>query len=78
VAVFVVTVGVTRFISLGSILGSVAFATTLAVVAPGGVQSPTFGFGVVIALVVILRHHENIRRLLKGEERRFAFKGGGQ
>ena len=78
VAVFVATVALTRYISLGSILGSLAFAGTLAWVAPGGFRSPTFGFGAVIALVVILRHHENIGRLLKGEERRFAFKGGSK
>ena len=76
--VFIATVAMTRFISLGSILGAVAFAVTLAWVAHGGVKSPTFGFGVVIALVVILRHQENIRRLLKGEERQFAFRGGAR
>lgn len=78
VAVFVVTVLVTRFISLGSILGSLAFAMTLAIVSPGGWKSPTFGFGVLVALLVIQRHHENIGRLLKGEERRFSFKGGAR
>jgi acyl phosphate:glycerol-3-phosphate acyltransferase len=75
VLVFVATVAFTRFISLGSILGSVAFAITLAVTAPGGARSPTFAFGVLIALVVILRHRDNIRRLRRGEERRFSLKG---
>ena len=75
VIVFVATVALTRFISLGSILGSVAFAITLAVTGAGGVRSPTFAFGVLIALVVILRHRDNIRRLLRGEERRFSLKG---
>ena len=74
--VFVVTVAVTRFISLGSILGALALAIALGVTAQGGVRSPTFVFGVVIALVVILRHRENIGRLVRGEERRFSFKGG--
>uniref|UniRef100_A0A832MLF4 Glycerol-3-phosphate acyltransferase n=1 Tax=Eiseniibacteriota bacterium TaxID=2212470 RepID=A0A832MLF4_UNCEI len=76
VAVFAVTVGATRFISLGSILGSLAFAAALAAVAPEGVRSPTFGFGVVVAALVIVRHRDNIGRLLRGQERRFSFKGG--
>ncbi len=74
--VFLLCLAVTRYVSLGSILGSVAFAATLAFVAPGGWRSPTFAFGVVIALVVIARHHENIVRLRKGTERQFAFKKG--
>lgn len=72
-AVFLTTLALTRFISLGSILGSVAFAVTLAFTAAGGVRSPSFAFGVVIALVVIVRHKDNIGRLLRGEERRFSF-----
>lgn len=76
VVVFVACVAVTRFISLGSILGSVAFALALGLWAPGGLRSPTFGFGVLIALLVIARHRENIQRLLAGTERRFSFKGG--
>ena len=77
VLVFAGTVGASRFISLGSMLGSLAFAATLGFVAPGGWASPTFGFGVAIALLVVVRHRENIGRLLRGEERRFSFKGGG-
>ena len=76
VLVFAGTVAVTRFISLGSILGSLAFAATLGFVTPGGWSSPTFAIGMVIALVVVLRHKGNIARLRKGEERRFSFKGG--
>lgn len=76
VAVFVAAVAITRFISVGSILGSLAFAVTLAILAPGGWRSPTFAFGALIALVVIARHRENLVRLAKGEERRFRFKGG--
>ncbi len=74
VAVFVITVAVTRFISLGSILGALAFATTLGVTTTGGIGSPTFGFGVIVALLVVVRHKDNITRLLRGEERRFSFK----
>jgi glycerol-3-phosphate acyltransferase PlsY len=74
--VFVATVAVTRYISLGSILGAVTFAVALALLSPRGVASPTFGFGALVALLVVARHRENIGRLARGEERRFAFKSG--
>jgi glycerol-3-phosphate acyltransferase PlsY len=73
--VFVVTVAVTRYISLGSILGAITFAVALGVLSPSGVASPTFGFGALVALVVVARHRDNIARLKRGEERRFAFRG---
>lgn len=78
VAVFLAVLALTRYVSLGSILGSIAFAATLGVVAPGGTRSPTFAFGVVVALLVIARHHENLRRLVRGEERRFQFRAAAR
>ena len=73
-AVFVLAVALTRFISVGSMLGAVAFAITLGMTAKGGWSSPTSLFGVAAALLVIVRHRENVGRLLKGEERRFSLK----
>jgi len=72
--VFVATVAITRYISLGSMLGAVTLATTLGVISPGGWTSPTFVFGALLALAVIVRHKDNIVRLARGEERRFSFK----
>lgn len=72
--VFVIAVAITRYISVGSILGSIAFAAALAFLTPGGVRSPTFVFGALIAVLVILRHRDNLGRLARGEERRFSLK----
>lgn len=74
--VFVATVAITRYISLGSMLGSLAFAAALAWLPPGGFDRPRFVFGALIAVLVIARHRENIARLVRGTERRFSFKGG--
>jgi glycerol-3-phosphate acyltransferase PlsY len=76
VCVFVLTVALTRYISLGSVLGSVAFAIALGLVARGGVRSPSFVLGALLALLVIVRHRENLGRLARGSEHRFSFKGG--
>jgi acyl phosphate:glycerol-3-phosphate acyltransferase len=76
VLVFLLVVAVTRFISLGSTLGAAAFAVALGFIAPGGLRSPTFLLGLLLALLVVFRHRDNFRRLLRGEERRFSFRGG--
>jgi glycerol-3-phosphate acyltransferase PlsY len=75
VAVFAAVVAMTRWISLGSILGAVAFAVTLAT-GPGGMHRPAAWFGTIVAALVIARHRDNIRRLLRGEERRFSLGAG--
>jgi glycerol-3-phosphate acyltransferase PlsY len=73
VAVFVATLLLTRFVSLGSILGSIAFTIALWRFSPDGAASPGFLLGVVLAVLVVVRHKDNIVRLLKGQERRFSF-----
>jgi len=77
VAVFVATVASTRYVSLGSTLGAVAFSVALGWLTPSRTASPTFWLGLLLAAVVVIRHRENFRRLLRGEERRFSLKGGG-
>ena len=74
--VFVAIVAITRYISLGSVLGSLAFVVALGVLSDHGVRSPTFAVGLLLGLLVILRHRENLARLARGTERRFSWRGG--
>jgi glycerol-3-phosphate acyltransferase PlsY len=69
--VFLLAVGLTGYVSLGSILGSLAFpALLLASGGPGSVVAASL----VIAAVVILRHSGNIVRLINGRERKLGEK----
>jgi len=69
--VFLVAVGLTGYVSLGSILGSIAFPAI--VLATGGSWRVVFP-SLVIAAVVILRHGGNIVRLINGRERKLGEK----
>jgi glycerol-3-phosphate acyltransferase PlsY len=67
VVVFGLVAGLTRLVSLGSILGSFAVPVcSLAFGAPTGVVT----WSLAIAALVVFQHRGNIRRLLKGTERK--------
>jgi glycerol-3-phosphate acyltransferase PlsY len=70
-AVFVVTVGATRFVSLGSILTVLAFPF-LVLIFHG--QKAVFLSSLAIAGLVVFKHAGNIRRLLGGTERKLGEK----
>lgn len=69
--IFVFVFAVSRYVSLGSIVSAVAFPF-LALLMPHSPRTP-FETAVlfVIPLIVILRHHQNIGRLMSGTEYRF-------
>ncbi|HPW18173.1 MAG TPA: glycerol-3-phosphate 1-O-acyltransferase PlsY [Candidatus Aminicenantes bacterium] len=69
--VFLVAVGVTGYVSLGSILGSLAFPAVLAV---AGGPWRAAAASAAIAGLVVLRHSGNIVRLLAGRERKLGEK----
>jgi len=66
-AVFILVLFLTRFVSLSSILASLAFPVFIIVVF--NVDNDTYRiFAVAVALLVILTHQKNISRLLDGSE----------
>jgi len=67
VVVFGLVAGLTRLVSLGSILGSLAVpVSVLAFGGPMGVVA----WSLAISALVVFQHRGNIRRLLKGKERK--------
>lgn len=77
--VFVLTMILTKYVSLGSCLaaGVFPFFTYYSfVLAEKPVEN--FGFAFIcsftMALIVICKHHTNLRRLANGEEKKFSFK----
>lgn len=66
--VFIIIVWATRYISLGSILAAAAMPLAVWLLGASLRQS---SMTAVIALIVIAKHHENIRRLLSGTESKF-------
>ena len=70
-AIFVVTMVITRYVSLSSILGAVGFCISFAVL---HWHEPVVAvIGVVIGLLAIFMHRANIKRLLAGTEKKATF-----
>lgn len=75
--VFVVTVALTRYVSLGSVLCAIAFPCLLVGLSPYVGTIDGYGwliFGVVLAVLVIWCHRGNIVRLWKNTERKLGEK----
>ena len=69
---FGVVFAVTRLVSLASL---VAAAATPVLIFSFDYPGPHLAGGILIAILVIARHHENIGRLLHGDEQRFHTRG---
>jgi glycerol-3-phosphate acyltransferase PlsY len=70
-AIFVATVWATRFISLGSLIATLALAPIALAL---GSSAAVVGAAGAVALLIVFRHRTNIGRLLAGTERRIGQK----
>jgi len=74
--VFLPVVALTRYVSLGSILAAAAFPLFLWLFGLSGrsemERTPMLAVAIAGALLIIVKHHENISRLIKGNENKFS------
>ena len=75
--VFLLIVALTRYVSLGSLLGSVSAVATMAVfMALDRVSWEYLVYIVVAVTLIIFQHRDNIKRLASGMEGKLGQKGG--
>ncbi len=71
--VFIVVLAMTHYVSLASIMASLAFPIVVWFII--GVRHPgLIGMSLMVALFIPITHRRNIRRLIRGEENKFDFK----
>ena len=68
--IFFVIFGLTRYVSLASIISAVALPITVYLTTR---HIPLTILGIIIGLLVIIRHKENIKRLINGTESKLSF-----
>jgi len=75
--VFAVVFALTRYVSLASIVGLATFPLFGFYFVAQHTPMVKFGF-LFIPLLIIVKHHENIRRLMNGTESRFGVGSGSE
>ena len=71
-ALGILSVLITRFISVGSLMVAISYAILICVLHWG--DWITVAWAVILALLLVIRHRENIQRLIAGTERKFTGK----
>ncbi len=69
---FILLTALTRYVSLGSVIGCAAYPIAQALFGLGGPWELTIA--VMSAALLIFRHWENIKRLVSGKESKFSFR----
>ena len=71
ISVFIIVLFLSRFVSLASILGAACFPVFAYYMVTGPKPALFVAVQFAVSLLIIIKHHQNIRRLLAGTESRF-------
>ena len=71
ISVFFLVLAISRYVSLASILGAASFPFFATFLVHGNRPAFFIAVEIAVALIIIVKHHQNIRRLLTGTESRF-------
>jgi len=76
--VWLLTVIVTRYVSLGSMIGSLSLVGVIVIVvdSPFGDNIYLLAMSVAVAILIIARHTSNIQRIIAGTEKKVFSKEG--
>jgi glycerol-3-phosphate acyltransferase PlsY len=69
--IFIIIVAISKYVSLGSILSVCAYPILIFLF--GFLDINMLAFALVILLLVVYNHRDNIKRLMRGEENRISF-----
>jgi acyl phosphate:glycerol-3-phosphate acyltransferase len=74
IGVFAVVFAISRIVSISSIVAAASFPVLAWFLSTGSRPLVFFAVQCAVALLIIVKHHENIRRLIAGTESRFGAK----
>jgi glycerol-3-phosphate acyltransferase PlsY len=74
IGVFAVVFALSRYVSVGSVIAAFSFPVFAWFFPPGPHPAIFYAVEWVIALLIVVKHHTNIRRLINGTEARFGEK----
>lgn len=68
---FIIIVGFTKYISLGSVMCALIYPLIMARMTNAGIVETVCG--ILMAVLIVFNHRENIKRLYSGKENKFSF-----
>ena len=74
ISVFFLVLAISRYVSLASILGAASFPLFATFLVRGDRPPFFIAVEIAVALIIIVKHYQNIRRLIAGTESRFGKK----